>query len=110
MLTITLAHSPAPRQVLLETVQVSKGSTVATALIASGWRDRFSLAQAEHLSFGIWNHPATLQTHLRDHDRVEIYRDLAVDPKVARRERFSRQGARATGLFAERRPGAKAGY
>ena len=47
---------------------------------------------------------------VRDGDRVEIYRDLKVDPKVARRERFRKQGARATGLFAQRRPGAKPGY
>ena len=47
---------------------------------------------------------------VRPGDRVEIYRPLKVDPKVARRERFVRQGARATGLFARRRPGGKAGY
>jgi putative ubiquitin-RnfH superfamily antitoxin RatB of RatAB toxin-antitoxin module len=41
---------------------------------------------------------------------VEIYRGLLVDPKVARRERFRKQGARAAGLFAKRRPGAKPGY
>jgi sulfur carrier protein len=47
---------------------------------------------------------------LRDQDRVEFYRGLRVDPKVARRERFSKQGARASGLFAKRRPGSKPGY
>jgi uncharacterized protein len=29
---------------------------------------------------------------------------------VARRERFAKQGARTSGLFAQRRPGAKSGY
>ncbi|MDH5708755.1 MAG: RnfH family protein, partial [Hylemonella sp.] len=47
---------------------------------------------------------------LRDLDRVELYRPLKVDPKVARRERFARQGARGAGLFASKRAGAKAGY
>jgi putative ubiquitin-RnfH superfamily antitoxin RatB of RatAB toxin-antitoxin module len=47
---------------------------------------------------------------LRDQDRVEIYRGLRVDPKVARRERFNRQGAKRAGLFAKTRAGAKAGY
>jgi putative ubiquitin-RnfH superfamily antitoxin RatB of RatAB toxin-antitoxin module len=41
---------------------------------------------------------------------VEIYRPLRVDPKVARRERFVKQGARTAGLFVKKRPGAKAGY
>jgi hypothetical protein len=39
-----------------------------------------------------------------------VYRALKVDPKVARRERFARQGARTTGLFARQRPGGKSGY
>jgi putative ubiquitin-RnfH superfamily antitoxin RatB of RatAB toxin-antitoxin module len=43
-------------------------------------------------------------------DRVEVLRGLRVDPKVARRERFQKQGARTAGLFAKRRPGAKPGY
>jgi putative ubiquitin-RnfH superfamily antitoxin RatB of RatAB toxin-antitoxin module len=42
---------------------------------------------------------------LRDLDRIELYRPLKVDPKVARRERFQRQGARAAGLFARKRRG-----
>ena len=43
-------------------------------------------------------------------DRLEVYRPLTVDPKVARRQRFVRQGAKTAGLFAKKRPGAKAGY
>jgi putative ubiquitin-RnfH superfamily antitoxin RatB of RatAB toxin-antitoxin module len=37
-------------------------------------------------------------------------RTLKVDPKVARRERFVKQGAKAAGLFSQRRAGGKAGY
>jgi sulfur carrier protein len=58
----------------------------------------------------VWGRRVPLDTPLRDGDRVEVYRPLRVDPKVARRERFVRQGARSTGLFAQRRPGAKQGY
>jgi putative ubiquitin-RnfH superfamily antitoxin RatB of RatAB toxin-antitoxin module len=47
---------------------------------------------------------------LRDLDRIEIYRPLTVDPKVARRERFEKQGTSRAGLFSKRRPGAKPGY
>jgi putative ubiquitin-RnfH superfamily antitoxin RatB of RatAB toxin-antitoxin module len=47
---------------------------------------------------------------LVDGDRLEVYRPLTVDPKVARRQRFVRQGAKTAGLFAKKRPGAKAGY
>jgi hypothetical protein len=48
-------------------------------------------------------------THaLQEGDRLEVLRPLRVDPKVARRERFQRQGAKTAGLFAKRRTGAKA--
>jgi putative ubiquitin-RnfH superfamily antitoxin RatB of RatAB toxin-antitoxin module len=59
---------------------------------------------------GLWGRKAKLDDLLRDQDRIEVYRPLRVDPKVARRERFVKQGARGAGLFAQKRQGAKAGY
>jgi putative ubiquitin-RnfH superfamily antitoxin RatB of RatAB toxin-antitoxin module len=61
-------------------------------------------------TFGVWGRLVRGDHVLQAGDRLEIYRPLLVDPKVARRERFTKQGARATGLFAKKRPGAKAGY
>ena len=58
----------------------------------------------------VWGRKVPLAHMLRADDRVEVYRPLQVDPKVARRERFVRQGAKSAGLFTKRRPGAKAGY
>ena len=62
------------------------------------------------MSIGIWGKPSTMNHKLKENDRIEIYRPLRVDPKVARRERFIRQGAKSAGLFATKRVGAKAGY
>ena len=62
------------------------------------------------LNLGVWGERCILNHRLKDNDRVEIYRPLRVDPKVARRERFARQGAKGAGLFANKRMGAKAGY
>lgn len=107
---ITLVWSPAPRQVVQCTIDLPEGATVATALVRSGWKDRFGFENMPDLAYGVWNVPAQLQTPLKYLDRVEIYRPLLVDPKVARRERFSKQGAKTAGLFATKRPGAKAGY
>lgn len=59
---------------------------------------------------GIWGKKTGLHHVLQGGDRLEVYRGLLVDPKVARRERFRQQGARSAGLFAKRRAGAKAGY
>ena len=65
---------------------------------------------ADNWQAAIWGKPASLDHMLKEDDRVEWLRDLRVDPKVARRERFKRQGQRNTGLFANKRLGAKAGY
>ena len=85
------------------------GSTVADAISACDVVRECGLPLGG-LDFGIWSKPTTIDSVLTDGDRVEIYRPLLVDPKVARRERFARQGARTTGLFARQRPGGKSGY
>lgn len=103
---ITVVVSPAPRQVSECTVQLPPGSTLGDALQAAGPM----AAQREGMVCGIWGRVLPETTVLKDQDRVELYRGLQVDPKVARRERFARQGARATGLFARQRPGGKSGY
>lgn len=106
MLQITVVVSLAPRQVSECTVQLPPGSTLADALQAAGPM----AAQREGTVCGIWGRVMPEATVLKDQDRVELYRGLKVDPKVARRERFARQGARSTGLFARQRPGGKSGY
>jgi putative ubiquitin-RnfH superfamily antitoxin RatB of RatAB toxin-antitoxin module len=105
---VTIAYSPAPRQVLEWTLEVPEGTTVRDAVLASGWRE--TCPGLEPADVGIWGRRCPPQQAVREGDRVEIYRGLQVDPKVARRERFRKQGARAAGLFASRRPGAKPGY
>lgn len=77
-------------------------ATVADAVRAAGWQITAGC--------GVWGRPCTLDTVLVASDRVELYRPLTVDPKVARRERFAQQGARGAGLFAARLPHSKAGY
>lgn len=107
---VILMHAPAPREVIEEVLDVPEGCTLGEALERSGWLQRFPAMAAEPLATGIWGRKAGGDRVLREGDRVEVVRGLRVDPKVARRERFQGQGARATGLFAKRRPGSKAGY
>ena len=104
-LAITVVVCLAPREVREWELDLPVGATVADALRAS-----CGVEAGEAPSVGIWGRAASLDAVLQPLDRVEIYRPLKVDPKVARRERFARQGARTTGLFARRRPGGKSGY
>ncbi|MFM1906921.1 MAG: hypothetical protein RLZZ591_598 [Pseudomonadota bacterium] len=110
MMTVCLVYAPAPRQVRELVVNLLPGSTIAQALKQSGILATYADFDVSQADVGVWGRKAGLQTVLNADDRVEIYRPLTVDPKVARRERFARQGAKTTGLFAKRRPGAKAGY
>jgi len=70
----------------------------------------FTPEQLGDLGTGVWGTRVSVSHLLLDGNRLELYRPLTVDPKVARRERFVRQGAKSAGLFAKRRAGAKAGY
>jgi putative ubiquitin-RnfH superfamily antitoxin RatB of RatAB toxin-antitoxin module len=107
---VTVAYSPAPRQVLEWTLDLPEGSTVQQAVLASGWRAARPGQDLVPTDVGVWGRRCPLEQPVREGDRVEVYRGLLVDPKVARRERFRKQGARAAGLFAKKRPGAKPGY
>jgi putative ubiquitin-RnfH superfamily antitoxin RatB of RatAB toxin-antitoxin module len=106
---ITVVYSPAPRVVHEWTQLLPVGASVNDALSACAQDARFPKEHAM-LSVGVWGKKVRLDHALNDADRVELCRPLRVDPKVARRERFKKQGAKSAGLFAQRRPGAKAGY
>lgn len=104
---ITLAWSPAVRQVLELTLELPEGSTVSQALDQLAQHPQApDLSPEAGLQMAVWGRAALPGQVLRDRDRLELLRPLKVDPKVARRERFRRQGARAAGLFA-RRPGGR---
>jgi sulfur carrier protein len=93
---VTVAWSPKPRDVRESQLALPQGSTVADAIAASG-------VAAQGLTIGVWGRKAALTQALRDLDRVELCRPLKVDPKVARRERFRRQGTKVAGLFARKK-------
>ena len=106
---VVVCWSPGPRQVQEEALELPPGATVRDALLASSWTREAAGAAPPEAEVGIWGRRCTPDHLLREGDRVEIYRALRVDPKLARRERFRRQGTRAAGLFAGKRPGAKPG-
>ena len=107
---VTVVFSPGPRDVREIVLQLTPTSRVFTALQASGLLQLFPELDQQTTVVGVWGRKADLSQQLRANDRIEIYRPLTVDPKVARRERFVKQGARTAGLFVKKRPGAAAGY
>lgn len=112
---VTVCWSLAPRQVHEHPLRVPDGSTVKAAVQAlllvgvPGLSD-VDLAKLPFMHPGIWGHKVLWTARVHEGDRIELYRDLKVDPKVARRQRFKRQGKGRTGLFANRKSGVAAGY
>ena len=110
---VHLVFSPSAREVIEHAMRLPAGTTVWQAIEASGLLQacpQLYLSNTQAYSVGIWGRKTTPGHVLREGDRIEIYRALQVDPKVARRERFQKQGVGRAGLFAKRRPGAKPGY
>lgn len=110
MPVVSVAVATGARQVVEAMLQLAEGAVLADAVQACRLLPGLSTVDLQSMQAGVWGRKATAQQVLKDGDRVELYRPLQVDPKRARRERFASQGARGAGLFAKRRPGAKAGY
>lgn len=109
-ISVTVVWSPGARRTIEAVVSVPVGCTVREVLQLCTERAGVHLDRT-HVQVGIWGDKVPLHTQVEANDRVEVYRPLTVDPKVARRERFAKQGSRkVAGLFANRRPGAKPGY
>jgi putative ubiquitin-RnfH superfamily antitoxin RatB of RatAB toxin-antitoxin module len=110
LIDVTIVFSPASREVIEQALRLPRGATLQQALNASELPARFPDTDWASMACGIWGRAVRPDQVLAQGDRIELCRPLQVDPKVARRERFARQGARGTGLFAKRRSGGKAGY
>ena len=104
LLKVVLVWSEGPRQNREMTLALQAPNTVADALEKAG------LKLEDTQKIGIWGRLVKTSQLLQAEDRIEIYRALKVDPKEARRERFSKQGQGKSGLFAKRRKGSAAGY
>lgn len=109
-LCVSVAVASRPRLVLETRLQLPPTASLADVVRACEALPLFAGLDLAAMPAGIWGRKVEFGYRLRDGDRVEFYRPLLVDPKRARRERFAQQGARATGLFANKRPGAKSGY
>ena len=109
---VTLSCSPVPRTVREFRLRLAPHATVADALeqACGPLRREFPQLDVACLVGGIDGRRVASSRPLEGGERIEWCRPLSVDPKRARRERFARQGSRASGLFAKRRAGAKPGY
>lgn len=91
-MNIEVVYCPQPGRCDQVQLVLPDGACVHDAVVASGLCQRHGLV-AESVETGIWGRKQPQQGALREHDRVEIYRPLRVDPKEARRLRYKRARA-----------------
>lgn len=89
VIQVEVALSPGPRQVLIQALTLSAGSTVRQAVDASGLMAQAGWTGVVHV--GIWGRATTWSHVLRERDRIELYRPLKADPKESRRLRYKKQ-------------------
>lgn len=84
MVKVELVYVASDKTTAFYSLNLSSGATVVDALNASGIY--VSHPETKELPVGIFATLVSLETLLKDGDRVEIYRPLARDPKEKRRQ------------------------
>ena len=86
MMDVEVVYATPEKQTLL-VVHIPQKSNVAEVIKLSGILSKFPELKLETLHVGIFSTPCELERELKQGERVEIYRPLQNDPKVARRQR-----------------------
>jgi len=89
MLPIEVCYALPDRQTLIP-LELPPGATVQQAIDASGILQRHPEIDLTRLRVGVFGKLRGLDAMLEAHDRVEIYRPLIVDPKLARQRRVEK--------------------
>lgn len=85
LIAVEVVFALADRQELLD-VTLPAGSTVGDAIEASAIAKLFPGHELSAHPAGIWGRPVGRDHRLQHGDRVEIYRQLEIDPREARRK------------------------
>lgn len=80
----------------LHPMQVEAGTTIGAAIERSGVLEAFPDINLTTQPVGIYAKKKTLDTVLRERDRIEIYRPLVADPKESRRKRAAKKESAAS--------------
>ena len=83
---VEVAYALADKQSLIS-LEVKEGTTLKEAIEASGILEIYNQIDLSKQQVGIFSKFASLDTVLREKDRVEIYRPLVADPKEVRKVR-----------------------
>jgi putative ubiquitin-RnfH superfamily antitoxin RatB of RatAB toxin-antitoxin module len=89
-LHVQLCYATQVHDYLRELV-VEEGTTIAQAIAHSGILKELPEIDLALQPVGLYGKKRALDTLLREHDRIEIYRPLVADPKESRRRRADKK-------------------
>lgn len=78
---------------IVRELNVQQGTTIEQALAQSGILSDIPGIDLALQPVGLYGKKRPLDTLLREHDRIEIYRPLVADPKQSRRRRAEKKAA-----------------
>jgi putative ubiquitin-RnfH superfamily antitoxin RatB of RatAB toxin-antitoxin module len=85
-LRIEIAYAE-PQRGIVKTLHLPPGSRVADALRLAALDPDFTGVDLANSALGIFGRLTRSDQALKEGDRIELYRPLAADPKIARRAR-----------------------
>jgi len=88
--TVEVVYANAEQQLVVE-VMLPAPATVAQALAAAAQQEVMAALIDPQQAVGIYGQICSREQPLRDGDRVEVYRELRMDAKTARRQRAKTQ-------------------
>jgi hypothetical protein len=80
------------QQAIVKALPMAPGSRVGDALAAAAVAAEFAGVDLANAPVGIYGRLARRDQELKDGDRIEIYRQLVLEPKAARRARSRTTG------------------
>lgn len=93
MLKVQVCYAAGLREIL-RSLEVAPGTTIEQAIAQSGLLQDVPGIDLATQPVGIYGKKKPLDTVLREHDRIEIYRPLIADPKTSKRKRKAGAAAR----------------
>ena len=104
MISVEIVYARAQRSVA-KSLKMPRGAVIADALKLAAADEDFRGVDLMNAAVGIFGKVVRKDQQLMDGDRIEIYRPLAEEPKLARRKRASRDthdGVRADDIKASK--------
>jgi uncharacterized protein len=86
-MNVGVCYAEADRQSWLR-LEVPDESTIEQAILLSGLLTRYPEIDLTKQKVGIFGKLAKLDTFIKEGDRVEIYRQITVDPTMVKRRRL----------------------